>query len=179
MTSHAAVVARGMGKPCVCGCADIQEIDEHIGYFKMGGKQYNKNDFITLNGSTGEIYEGQVKLVNPDINSGYFKTIMDWSEEFKVLKIRTNADVPRDAIQATEFGAEGIGLCRTEHMFFKGPRILSMRKMILSNTEQERRKYLKELLVYQKDDFLGLFETMKGKPVTIRFLDPPLHEFLP
>lgn len=179
MTSHAAVVARGMGKTCVCGCSDIEDIDDEKGFLKMQGQTFKTGDVITINGTTGEVFSGAMPLKEPDVESGNFATIMQWSDEFRRLKVRANADVPRDAQQAMKFGAQGIGLCRTEHMFFKGPRIMAMREMILASDLEGRKKALAKLLVFQKDDFKGLFQTMEGRPVTIRFLDPPLHEFLP
>ena len=177
MTSHAAVVARGMGKCCVSGCAEIK-VDEdnktlEIGQYKMG-----EGDYISLNGSTGDVLNGQVKTVPPEL-SGDFAKIMSWADEIRTLKIRTNADNPRDAKQAVEFGAEGIGLCRTEHMFFEEERIPAIRRMIMADTEEERREALKFLLPYQKGDFKGIYEVMGDRPVTIRLLDPPLHEFIP
>ncbi len=179
MTSHAAVVARGMGKCCVSGCQDIT-VDEKAKTLSIKKKNIvlKEMDFITLDGSVGEVFKGSLNLVEPNL-SGDFATLMKWADEFRKLKIRTNADVPRDAKVAREFGAEGIGLCRTEHMFFEGDRILAMRQMIVASNEIERRKALAKLLPYQKADFIGLFKEMNGLPVTIRLLDPPLHEFLP
>lgn len=179
MTSHAAVVARGMGKCCVSGCQDIT-VDEKAKTLSIKKKNITlkEMDFITLDGSVGEVFKGSLNLVEPNL-SGDFATLMKWADEFRKLKIRTNADVPRDAKIAREFGAEGIGLCRTEHMFFEGDRILAMRQMIVASNEIERRKALAKLLPYQKADFIGLFKEMNGLPVTIRLLDPPLHEFLP
>jgi pyruvate,orthophosphate dikinase len=179
MTSHAAVVARGMGKCCVSGCQDI-EVDEKNKtlVIKKSGLKLKELEYITLDGSTGEVFKGQLNLVEPGV-SGNFETLMKWADEFRTLKIRTNADVPRDAKVARGFGAEGIGLCRTEHMFFEGDRIKAMREMILAETLEARKKALAKLLPYQKADFLGLFQEMNGLPVTIRLLDPPLHEFLP
>lgn len=179
MTSHAAVVARGMGKCCVSGCQDI-EVDEKnkVLVIKKSGLRLKESDYLTLDGSTGEVFKGQLNLVDPNL-SGDFETLMKWADEFKTLKIRTNADVPRDAKVARAFGAEGIGLCRTEHMFFEGDRIKAMREMILAETLEARKKALAKLLPFQKSDFLGLFKEMNGLPVTIRLLDPPLHEFLP
>ena len=179
LTSHAAVVCRGMGKCCVCGFDGIEEICEDKKFFKCKGKIYKEGDNISVIGTTGEVYEGLIKLVEPDIASGPFHKIMEWADEVRKLKIRTNADVPRDAETAVKFGAEGIGLCRTEHMFFKGDRIKAVREMILSSDLEGRKKALDKLLVFQKEDFKGLFTAMAGKPVTIRLLDPPLHEFLP
>ena len=177
MTSHAAVVARGMGKCCVAGCSDAK-IDEKNKTLTINGKVFKELDWITLDGSLGEVIEGQVPTVDPEIG-GNFGVFMGWADKYKKLNIKTNADIPRDAEVAKKFGAEGIGLCRTEHMFFEGDRILVMRKMILAETEQERKKYLEELLPFQKQDFKGLFKVMTGLPVIIRLLDPPLHEFLP
>lgn len=178
MTSHAAVVARGMGKCCVCGCSTAV-IDEEERTLTVGGKVYGENDVISLDGSTGKIYEGAIKTVEPDLTSGYFGRLMGWVDQYRVLKVRTNADTPRDAKQAKEFGAEGIGLCRTEHMFFAKDRIFSMRKMILAQTTEAREKALAEILPMQQADFEALYETTAPYSVTVRLLDPPLHEFLP
>lgn len=179
MTSHAAVVARGMGKCCVSGCHDII-VDEKAKTLTIKNRNVvlKELDYITLDGSSGEVFKGSLELVEPNL-SGDFATLMKWADEFRKLKVRTNADIPRDAKIARSFGAEGIGLCRTEHMFFEGERILAMRQMIIANNEIERRKALSKLLPYQKEDFIGLFKEMNGLPVTIRLLDPPLHEFLP
>jgi pyruvate,orthophosphate dikinase len=177
MTSHAAVVARGMGKCCVSGCSDIK-VHEEEAYFEVAGEQVKEGDFISLDGSEGTVYLGQMATIDPDL-SGDFAKIMEWSDEYRKLGVRTNADVPRDAQVAVKFGAEGIGLCRTEHMFFDEERIGAVREMILSEDEAGRRAALKKLLPFQREDFEGLFEAMDGKPVTIRLLDPPLHEFLP
>ncbi|MCK5774306.1 MAG: pyruvate, phosphate dikinase [Thermoplasmata archaeon] len=177
MTSHAAVVARGMGKCCVSGCSDLN-ISYKDGNMKIGDRVLSKGEWISLNGSTGEIMLGMTPTKPPSIG-GDFKTLMSWADQFKKLGVRTNADTPEDAKVAREFGAEGIGLCRTEHMFFEGERILAMRKMILSETEEERVAALDQLLPMQKEDFKGIFREMDGFPVTIRLLDPPLHEFLP
>ncbi|MDD7511606.1 MAG: pyruvate, phosphate dikinase [Peptostreptococcaceae bacterium] len=177
MTSHAAVVARGMGKCCVAGCSEIA-VDEAGKVMKVGAKEFHQGDYISINGSTGTVYEGQVETMAPEL-SGDFGTIMQWADEIRKLKIRTNADNPRDAKQAIKFGAEGIGLCRTEHMFFEEERIPAIRRMILADTEAERREALAQLLPYQKGDFKGIYEAMLERPVTIRLLDPPLHEFLP
>ncbi len=177
MTSHAAVVARGWGKPCVAGCGSII-INYKNKTFTNGHVDVKEGDWISINGSTGEVILGKEALVPPQM-SGNFATFMEWVDEFRAMGVRTNADAPVDAAKAIEFGAEGIGLCRTEHMFFEGDRILSMRKMIMAKTEGSRRNALKELLPFQKKDFSGIFEVMAGKPVTIRLLDPPLHEFLP
>jgi len=177
MTSHAAVVARGMGKCCVAGCSEIR-VDETNRKMEVGGVVYKEGDFISLNGSDGTVYEGKIKTVIPEL-SGDFGIVMEWADEIRTLKVRANADNPKDATQAIGFGAEGIGLCRTEHMFFEEDRIPAIRRMILSDTEAERRAALATLLPYQKDDFKGIFEVMGDRPVTIRLLDPPLHEFLP
>jgi pyruvate,orthophosphate dikinase len=177
MTSHAAVVARGMGTACVSGCGEI-EIHEEEGYFTLGGKTIREGDYISIDGSTGNIYLGEVKTVPASI-SGNFDRLMKWADEIRDLKVRTNADTPADALNAVKFGAEGIGLCRTEHMFFDEERIPKIRRMILAKTKEAREVALNQLIPYQKGDFKALYEVMEGKPVTIRFLDPPLHEFLP
>ncbi len=177
MTSHAAVVARGWGKPCVAGCGDIV-INYRNGTFTNGRVDVKAGDWISINGSTGEVILGAEELVPPSL-SGDFATFMEWVDEFRKLGVRTNADAPADAEKAIEFGAEGIGLCRTEHMFFEEDRITSVREMILATTEEGRRAALAKLLPFQKKDFAGIFKAMAGKPVTIRLLDPPLHEFLP
>ena len=177
MTSHAAVVARGMGRCCVAGCGDIT-IDEKAKKFTLGGKTIKEGDYISLDGSTGNIYAEKLPTVEASI-SGDFGTLMGWADSMRQLKIRTNADTPRDSKKAVEFGAEGIGLCRTEHMFFETERIRDMREMILSTTEEQRRAALAKLLPVQRSDFEGIYEAMQGYPVTIRYLDPPLHEFLP
>ena len=178
MTSHAAVVARGMGKCCVSGCSAIV-VDEEKGTLSVNGKVYTRDDIISINGSTGDVYEGAIKTVPADINSGNFARMMKAADKYRTLKVRANADVPRDAKQAAAFGAQGIGLCRTEHMFFDKDRIFHMRKMILSDTVEAREAALAELLPYQQDDFYHLFMEMNGLNVNIRLLDPPLHEFLP
>ncbi len=177
MTSHAAVVARGMGTCCVSGCGDIHMHDEE-GYFEINGQKYYRGDWISLDGSTGNIYGKAIKTVPASI-SGDFERFMSWADERRSLKIRTNADTPKDAKQAYEFGAEGIGLVRTEHMFFEGDRIKAVREMIVSKTEAQRRVALDKILPMQRSDFEGIYEAMQGLPVTIRYLDPPLHEFLP
>jgi pyruvate,orthophosphate dikinase len=177
MTSHAAVVARGMGKCCVAGCEEIK-VDEKAGQFKVGDLTIKEGDKITLDGSTGELYEGEMPVVEPEL-TGNFAKLMEWADSTRKLKVRTNADTPKDAEVAVKFGAEGIGLCRTEHMFFEGDRIKAMREMILSEDVEGRKKALAKLLPYQKADFAGLFKVMGERPVTIRLLDPPLHEFLP
>ncbi|HXK97520.1 MAG TPA: pyruvate, phosphate dikinase, partial [Limnochordia bacterium] len=177
MTSHAAVVARGMGKCCVAGCGDAK-IDEKNKIVNINGHVLKEGDWITLNGSTGEVILGQVKLIDPEL-TGNFGTLMAWADEYRALGVRTNADTPHDAKVAREFGAEGIGLCRTEHMFFEGDRIKAVRQMILAKDKAGREAALAKLLPYQKNDFVGIFKEMAGLPVTIRLLDPPLHEFLP
>ena len=177
MTSHAAVVARGMGRPCVSGSSEI-EIDYENKLFKTNNRVIKEGEIITIDGSTGRIIIGEIKTVKPEI-SGDFSKIMSWSDDFRKLKIRTNSETPLDSKTAREFGAEGIGLCRTEHMFFDEERILSVREMILSKTIEDRSNALKKLLPHQKKDFIEIFKIMKGLPVTVRLLDPPLHEFLP
>jgi pyruvate phosphate dikinase (EC 2.7.9.1) len=177
MTSHAAVVARGMGKCAVTGCS-VLEINEKKGEITVGNRNIKIGEVITLNGSNGEVYYGNVKMITPEINDD-FRTIMKYADEFRKLNVRANADTPEDAKVARSYGAEGIGLCRTEHMFFKGDRIKAVREMILSETVAERQKALAKLLPMQKSDFLELYEEMKGYSVNIRLLDPPLHEFLP
>ncbi|MCG9479990.1 MAG: pyruvate, phosphate dikinase [Actinomycetia bacterium] len=177
MTSHAAVVARGMGKCCVAGCESIK-VSADQKSFSADGKKINKGDWITLDGSTGEVFLGQLEVVDPEI-SGNFELFMDWIDQFSKIGVRTNADTPHDAEVALKFGAEGIGLCRTEHMFFEADRIKAVRKMIVASNEDERRKALMAILPYQKQDFIDIFKVMEGKPVTVRLLDPPLHEFLP
>ena len=177
-TSHAAVVARGMGTCCVSGCGDIK-MDEENKQFTLAGKVYKEGSEISLDGSTGKIYDRIVKTVPADPNSGYFGRIMDLADKYKALKVRTNADTPKDARQAVAFGAQGIGLCRTEHMFFEPDRIGAFREMICSDTKEEREVALAKIEPMQQADFEGLFEALQGYPVTIRFLDPPLHEFVP
>ena len=177
MTSHAAVVARGMGECCVSGCGDIV-MDEENKQFHLGGKTIKEGDFISIDGTTGNIYEGKIATVDAQI-SGDFGRIMGWADKYRKLGVRTNADTPHDAAKARELGAEGIGLCRTEHMFFDPERIEAFREMICSDTVEEREKALEKIEPYQQDDFRQLFESMEGNPVTIRFLDPPLHEFVP
>jgi len=178
MTSHAAVVARGMGECCVSGCGDIA-MDEANKQFTLAGKTYKEGDIISLDGSTGKIYDGAIAQVDADPNNGYFGRIMKWADEFKRLEVRTNADTPNDAKKARELGAEGIGLCRTEHMFFGEGRIDAFREMICSETVEEREAALEVILPMQQSDFEALYEALEGHPVTIRFLDPPLHEFVP
>ncbi|HVT88974.1 MAG TPA: pyruvate, phosphate dikinase [Tepidisphaeraceae bacterium] len=177
MTSHAAVVARGMGTPCVAGAGALI-IDSKNRTLTVNGKSYSANDWLSLDGSTGEVYEGQVPTVKAEL-SGPFKQIMTWADKHRTLKVRTNGDTPTDAKVARGFGAEGIGLCRTEHMFFDPQRIHHMREMILATTVDDRKKALAKLLPYQREDFIGIFKEMHGLPVTVRLLDPPLHEFLP
>ncbi len=177
MTSHAAVVARGMGTCCVSGCGDIV-MDEANKQFTLAGKTYHEGDYISIDGSTGNIYDGIIPTVDAEI-AGEFGRIMQWADEFRTLKVRTNADTPADAKKARELGAEGIGLCRTEHMFFEADRIAAFREMICSDTVEERETALAKILPYQQGDFEKLYEALEGNPVTIRFLDPPLHEFVP
>lgn len=177
MTSHAAVVARGWGKCCVAGAGAVQ-IDAKTGKIKVKGKTYGRKDVLSIDGSTGEVFAGEIGTKTPKL-SGDFATVMKWADKYRKLGIRTNADSPADAKRARDFGAEGIGLTRTEHMFFEGDRITAMREMILAENEADRKKALKKLLPYQRKDFTGIFTAMKGLPVTVRLLDPPLHEFLP
>ena len=177
MTSHAAVVARGMGTCCVSGCGAIA-IDEEAKEFTLGGYTFHEGDFISLDGTTGKIYKGDIQTVEATV-SGNFGRIMEWADEFRTLGVRTNADTPADTKKAVELGAEGIGLCRTEHMFFEQDRIPKIRKMILSKTVEGRVAALDELLVFQKADFKAMYEALEGRPMTVRYLDPPLHEFLP
>ena len=177
MTSHAAVVARGIGTCCVAGCSEIS-VDEKAKTFVASGKTYKEGDIISLDGSTGYVYSGSIETQQPAL-TGDFEIFMDWADEIRVLKVRTNADSPKDASQAVNFGAEGIGLCRTEHMFFETDRIPAFRKMIVATNEADRRKALDKILPMQREDFKGIYEAMEGRPVTIRLLDPPLHEFLP
>ncbi|EOU1889300.1 pyruvate, phosphate dikinase [Clostridium perfringens] len=177
MTSHAAVVARGMGTCCVAGCGELK-VNEEARTLEVNGQVLTFDDYISIDGSTGHIYAEQVKTVSPEI-TGHFATFMGWADEIRKLKVRTNADTPRDTKQAVEFGAEGIGLCRTEHMFFAEDRILAVREMILAKNEDSRRVALEKLLPMQREDFIGIYEALEERPATIRFLDPPLHEFLP
>jgi len=177
MTSHAAVVARGMGTCCVSGCNDLK-VREEKKEFELNGTVYHEGDYISLDGSTGTIYEGDIPTVEAEI-SGNFGCIMRWADQFRKMKVRTNADTPADAENAVRLGAEGIGLCRTEHMFFEAERIPKFRRMILSDTVEQREAALAELLPYQREDFIGMYKALRGRPMTIRFLDPPLHEFLP
>ncbi|MEG0075529.1 MAG: pyruvate, phosphate dikinase [Eubacterium sp.] len=177
MTSHAAVVARGMGKCCVAGC-EVAKVDEDAKMFRVAQEYIKEGDYISLDGSTGKVYKGSIGTQDPEL-SGHFGQLMQWADEFRTMNVRTNADTPRDAAIALSFGAEGIGLCRTEHMFFNEDRIPSVRRMILSKSKEQREKYLAELLPMQKEDFTGIYKAMKGLPVTVRLLDPPLHEFLP
>ncbi len=177
MTSHAAVVARGMGTCCVSGCGEIK-MDEENKKFELAGKTYVEGDYISIDGSTGNIYDGIIPTVDAEI-AGEFGRIMDWADKYRTLKVRTNADTPADAKKARELGAEGIGLCRTEHMFFEADRIAAFREMICADTVEEREAALEKILPYQQGDFEALYEALEGNPVTIRFLDPPLHEFVP
>ncbi|MDI9501554.1 MAG: pyruvate, phosphate dikinase [Tissierellia bacterium] len=177
MTSHAAVVARGMGKCCVAGTSTLR-INEQLGTMRAGDLEFNEGDYISLDGSTGEVFAGDIKKVDP-ILSGAFGTFMSWVDDIRTLKVRTNADNPRDAKQAVQFGAEGIGLCRTEHMFFMEDRIPAVRRMILANTQEQREEPLQKILPMQRQDFYEIYQVMEDRPVTIRLLDPPLHEFLP
>ena len=177
MTSHAAVVARGMGKPCVSG-AGMLKVDMAAGTITASGVTLKKGDFITIDGSTGQVLLGQVKMIEPEL-SGEFGTLMGWADKVRRMKVRANAETPLDARTARNFGAEGIGLCRTEHMFFEGERIVAVREMILADDTAGRRQALAKLLPMQRADFVELFTIMQGLPVTIRLLDPPLHEFLP
>ena len=177
MTSHAAVVARGMGTCCVSGCGDIK-MNEEEKYFELGGKRYNEGDFISLDGSTGKIYGEAVPTVEATI-SGDFDRYMKWADDRRTLKVRTNADTPKDTMQAVKFGAEGIGLCRTEHMFFEGDRIKAIREMIVSKTPEAREAALAKILPYQQSDFEAMYRVLEYRPMTVRFLDPPLHEFVP
>ncbi len=177
MTSHAAVVARGMGTCCVSGCGEIK-INEEEKYFELGGYTFHEGDYISLDGSTGNIYKGDIQTVEASV-SGYFGRIMAWADEFRTLQVRTNADTPADTINAVKLGAEGIGLCRTEHMFFDADRIPKIRKMILSDTVEAREEALNELIPFQKGDFKAMYKALEGRPMTIRYLDPPLHEFVP
>ncbi len=177
MTSHAAVVARGMGTCCVSGCGEIK-MDEENKKFELAGKVYNEGDYISIDGSTGNIYDGIIPTVDAEI-AGEFGRIMAWADKYRTLKVRTNADTPADAKKARELGAEGIGLCRTEHMFFEADRIAAFREMICSDTVEAREAALEKILPYQQGDFEALYEALEGNPVTIRFLDPPLHEFVP
>ncbi len=178
MTSHAAVVARGMGKCCVAGCSEAKVSEENKTLKFESGAEYKEGDVISINGSTGEVYDGAIKTVEPSV-SGDFATLMGWADEIRTLRVRTNADNPRDARQAVEFGCEGIGLCRTEHMFFEEERIPAIRRMIVANTVEERKAALEIIKPYQQGDFREMFKVMEDRPMTIRLLDPPLHEFLP
>jgi len=177
MTSHAAVVARGMGTPCICGASDLR-IDYAQQLFTVRGQVVKSGDFITLDGATGEVMLGEVPTLNPDL-SGDFSKIMEWADKVRTMAVRANAETEKDAEMAISFGAEGIGLCRTEHMFFEAERIIAVRQMILAESAEERRAALEKLLPMQRDDFTKLFAVMAGRPITIRLLDPPLHEFLP
>jgi pyruvate,orthophosphate dikinase len=177
MTSHAAVVARGMGKPCVAG-AQALEVDEKAGRFAVNGRQVREGEWITVDGSSGKVFAGQAALIAPEL-SGNFNRVMKWADRIMQLRVRVNADTPADAHRGRDFGAEGIGLCRTEHMFFEGDRLVAMREMIVAQDPAGRRTALAKLLPMQRDDFYGVFKAMHGTPVTIRTIDPPLHEFLP
>ncbi len=177
MTSHAAVVARGMGTCCVSGCGDIK-IDEEAKVFSLGGYEFHEGDYISLDGTTGKIYKGDIKTVEASVG-GNFGRIMDWADQFRTMQVRTNADTPQDTSNAVKLGAEGIGLCRTEHMFFGEDRIPKFRKMILSDTVEAREEALKDIGVFQKEDFKAMYEALEGRPMTVRYLDPPLHEFVP
>ena len=177
MTSHAAVVARGMGECCVSGCGEII-MDEANKQFTLGGKIYHEGDVISIDGTTGKIYDGEIPTVDAKI-AGEFGRVMEWADKYRRLGVRTNADTPRDTAKAIELGAEGIGLCRTEHMFFDDERIFNLRKMILSGSVEDREKYLNNLIPYQKGDFIAMYKELKGLPMTVRYLDPPLHEFIP
>lgn len=177
MTSHAAVVARGMGTCCVSGCGEI-EIDEEAKVFTLGGHTYHEGDYISLDGTTGNIYDGDIKTVPASVG-GYFGRVMGWADKYRTLQIRTNSDTPADTAVAVRLGAEGIGLCRTEHMFFDEERIPKIRRMILSDTVEERKEALAGLIPYQKEDFKVMYKALKGRPMTVRFIDPPLHEFVP
>ncbi len=177
MTSHAAVVARGMGTACVSGCGEIK-INEEAKVFELGGKTINEGDYISLDGSTGKIYYGDIKTVEASV-TGNFERIMKWADKYRTMKVRTNADTPADTLNAVKLGAEGIGLCRTEHMFFEADRIHKIRKMILSETVEGREAALNELIEFQKGDFKAMYEALEGRPMTVRYLDPPLHEFVP
>ena len=177
MTSHAAVVARGMGTCCVSGAGDIK-VNEQEKYFEVAGKRYNELDWISIDGNTGYVYGEAIPTVDATI-SGNFSILMNWADKYRALKIRTNVDNPRDAKIAYDFGAEGVGLCRTEHMFFESDRIMAVREMIVADNEADRRKALAKLLPMQRNDFIGIYKAMKGYAVTVRYLDPPLHEFLP
>jgi pyruvate,orthophosphate dikinase len=177
MTSHAAVVARGIGKPCVAGASTV-EVDEQAKLFSVNGRVVREGEWISLDGGTGKVFAGQARLIEPTLDE-HFKRLMGWADGVRQLRVRMNADTPADAHRGRDFGAEGIGLCRTEHMFFEGARILAMREMILAQDEAGRRRALDKLLPMQRGDFEAIFRAMEGYPVTIRLLDPPLHEFLP
>ena len=177
MTSHAAVVARGMGKCCVAGCEAIK-VNENAKHFTVDGKTFKEGDFISLNGSSGNVYEGIIPTLEPELSEQYI-TLMSWADKTRRLRVRANADTPKDAAKAVELGAEGIGLCRTEHMFFEEDRIAAVREMILADNVEQRRAALEKILPMQKEDFIGIYKAMGGRPITIRLLDPPLHEFLP
>ena len=178
MTSHAAVVARGMGRPAVVGCHDIFIDDEAKKMTTISGEVFHEGDTISLDGTTGKVYRGLIPTVDASV-SGDFATLMEWADKARTLRVRTNADTPRDTKQAVAFGAEGIGLCRTEHMFFEASRIALVREMILADTEEQRRAALAKILPMQQKDFEEMFIALEGRPMTVRYLDPPLHEFLP
>jgi pyruvate,orthophosphate dikinase len=178
MTSHAAVVTRGMGKCCVAGAGDIQ-VDERAGQMRVKGQVFKEGDWLSLDGTSGRVIKGKLNTLDPSTDDADLQKLLSWAEPYKKIGVRANADIPRDAVQARAFGAEGIGLCRTEHMFFAADRIPHMRAMILADNEKDRRSALKKLLPMQRADFIGLLKAMDGLPVTIRLLDPPLHEFLP
>ena len=177
MTSHAAVVARGMGTPCVSGAGDIR-IDYKAGEFTCAGRTVKAGDVVTVDGATGKVFAGEVAMIQPEL-SGDFAKIMEWADAARTLSIRTNAETPLDVQTARDFGAEGIGLCRTEHMFFEADRLAHFREMILADGEEARREALDKILPVQRQDFADIFRIMEGRPCTIRLLDPPLHEFLP
>src|SRR5260370_3935619 len=178
MTSHAAVVTRGMGKCCVAGAGDIQ-VDERTGQMRVKGQVFKEGDWISLDGTSGRVIKGKLNTLEPSTDDADLQKLMGWAEPFRKIGVRANADIPRDAIQARAFGAEGIGLCRTEHMFFAQDRIPLMRAMILADNDKHRPAALKKLLPEQRKDFIGLFKASDGLPVTIRLLDPPLPQFLP
>src|SRR6202042_334551 len=178
MTSHAAVVTRGMGKCCVAGAGDI-DVNEKAREMRVKGQTFKEGDWISLDGTTGRVIKGKLNTLDPSPDDPELQKFMQWADPYRTMKVRANADIPRDAVQARSFGAEGIGLCRTEHMFFGEAKIPHMRAMILADTEKDRRTALRKLLPMQRNDFVGVFRAMDGFPVTIRTIDPPLHEFLP
>ncbi len=177
MTSHAAVVARGMGTCCVSGCGEIK-MNEEEKWFTLGGYTFKEGDYISLDGTSGKIYKGDIQTEEASVG-GNFGRIMRWADQFRKLQVRTNADTPVDTENAVKLGAEGIGLCRTEHMFFEPDRIPKIRKMILSDNVEAREAALNELIPFQKADFKAMYKALKGRPMTVRYLDPPLHEFVP